>query len=292
MDRRLRVARAFAWLLVIGSIALGGTGSPPQQPSIRSGRYLVLAADFHVHSFPGDGGLLPWDIADEARRRGLDVIALTNHNSLWSWHLAERLARKRADIIVLPGIELTSAGYHMTSIGVGTPVPWRQPPVDAIAAVHAQGGVAIAAHPLSPRPSKWDDAAIDALDGFEAASSNDTLSEISPFTTRATARHPGIAAIGASDFHYFAPLGLSRTFLFVTERSAPAVLEAISSGRTVACDGRGETYGPPDLAPAVHEECRRAALSRPSGWRWIDGASTWAAWLGLAALVALGSREG
>jgi predicted metal-dependent phosphoesterase TrpH len=291
MDRRLRVARAIAWGLVIGSIALGGTSSPPERPSIRSGRHMVLAGDFHVHSFPGDGGLLPWDIADEARRRRLDVIALTNHNSLWSWRLAERLARRRDDVIVLPGIELTSAGYHMTSIGVRKPVPWRQPPVDAIAAVHAQGGVAIAAHPLSPRPSKWDDAAIDALDGFEAASSNDTLSEISPFTMRATARHPGAAAIGASDFHYFAPLGVSRTFLFVTERSAAAVLEAIRSGRTVACDGRGETYGPSELVPAVEEECRRAAMSGPSGWRWIDGVSTCAAWIGLAALVALGWRR-
>ena len=286
------MARALAWILLIAAIALGlGAGAAADRPARTVGPYTVLAADFHVHSFPGDGGLLPWDIADEARRRSLDVIALTNHNSMWSWRLAQRFAPFDRRLIVLPGVELTSAGYHMATVDVRAPVAWRQSAASAVAAVHAQGGIAIAAHPRSPRPSKYDDAAIDVLDGFEAASSNDTVAENAAFSRRAVIRRPTIAAIGSSDFHYFAPLGVSRTFVFAADRSAAAVLEAIRKGRTVACDGLGDTYGPAELAAAVAGECRRVAVASPEGWRRRDGLATAGAWVALVLLVLLGARE-
>jgi hypothetical protein len=296
--------RALAWILLITSIALGsGTSAGSGRVAPRVGPYTVLAADFHVHSFPGDGGLLPWDIVTEARRRGLDAIALTSHNNMWSWRLARRspipvprspIPVPRSpfpDVIVLPGVELTSAGYHMTTIDVQRPVAWRQSPAQAAAAAHAQGGIAIAAHPRSPHRSKWDDEAIDVIDGFEAASSNDSVAENAAFSRRALVRRPSLAAIGASDFHYFAPLGVSRTFVFVTERSAAGLLDAVRRGRTVACDGLGHTSGPAELASAVSDECRRAAIGDPIGWRWRDGVSTSAAWLSLLALVMIGARE-
>lgn len=288
----MTIGRALVWLVFIAAVALGAGEDPaPDRPARTVGQYTVLEGDFHVHSFPGDGGLLPWNIADEARRRGLDVIALTNHNSMWSWRLAQWFARSNGGVIVLPGVELTSAGFHIATAAVHAPVSWRQSPAQAVAEVHAQGGIAIAAHPASPRRSKWDDPAIDVLDGFEAASSNDMLAETAAFARRALIRRPTIASIGSSDFHYFAPLGVSRTFLFATERSAAGVLEAIRAGRTVACDGVGDTYGPAELASAVSADCRRLANSNPSDGRTRAVLSTTAAWLALAALVVLGMRE-
>jgi predicted metal-dependent phosphoesterase TrpH len=283
--------RLLLWIAVAACVALGTTGDMPPRAAIGYGSYAVLAGDFHVHSFPGDGGLTPWDLVAEAQRRRLDVIALTNHNNLWSWRLAGRLGLPPGGVIVLPGIELTSGGYHMTSIGVHAPVSWRQSPADAAAAVHAQGGLAIAAHPLGPRPTQWDDAAIDALDGFEAASSNDVLAAIAPFTTRAIARRPSLAPIGSSDFHYYTPLGVSRTFLFVTERSPAGVFEAIRSGRTVACDSQGDAYGSAPLVAAVAAECRAAATAEPAGWRTLDAVATAGTWLGVVGLVVLGVRD-
>jgi hypothetical protein len=41
----------------------------------------------------------------------------------------------------------------------------------------------------------------------------------------------------------------------------------------------------------VSDQCRRAAISDPIGWRWRDGVSTSAAWLAVVALVAIGARE-
>ena len=286
-------ARGFAWLLVLVSVALGTPLQPiPVRQPATDGGYTILTGDFHVHSFPGDGALTPWDLIVEARRRELDVIALTNHNNQYSWRLAQRLGADTDGVIVLPGIELTSAGYHMTAVDVRQAVGWQQSPAEAAAAIHAQGGIAIAAHPRSPERSRFDEAgALEALDGFEAASSNGAVSNTAAFTRRAMIRRPSLAAIGASDFHYFAPLGVCRTFLFVTERSRAGVLDAIRRGRTVACDGRGDTYGPAEFAAAASVECQRLAASPAAGRRWIDGVATCGAWLGLTALVALGARE-
>jgi hypothetical protein len=283
-------ARALAWSVLAGSIAIGGLASEPGARSGQtSGPYTILTADFHVHSFPGDGGLLPWDLAVEARRRGIDVIALTNHNAMMSWRLMQHLSPDPAGVIVLPGFELTSAGYHMAAVGLETIVTWRQLPAAAAAEVRAHGGVAIGAHPLAHRRSKWDDAAIDALDGIEAASAKDMVDDLAAFTRRAMARDPSLAPIGASDFHYFAPLGFCRTFVFVTERSAAGVLDAVRRGRTVACDPRGETYGSAELARVVSAECRRTAGAPPLERHRAETFATAGAWLGLVALIVVGS---
>ena len=174
---RLASPRAIAWLAVAAGLASSmNAEDPPIRPRVMKAGYVVLAADFHVHSFPGDGALPPWDLAVEARRRHLDAIALTNHNSTHSWRLSEWLfpgAGRAAGVLLLPGDELTSVGYHVAVVGVTAPIPWHQPAASAAAAIHAAGGVAIAAHPIAdPVKDSWpflDDAALAALDGVEVA---------------------------------------------------------------------------------------------------------------------------
>lgn len=46
--------------------------------------YRVLAADFHVHTFPFNWTTLaPWDIVLEAERQDLDAVAIAGHNHVW-----------------------------------------------------------------------------------------------------------------------------------------------------------------------------------------------------------------
>ena len=115
----------------------------------------------------------------------------------------------------------------------------------AIDEVHAQGGIAIAAHPTRDYSGGWDDEAIARLDGVEAAhpalaEGDDVERDFAGFVERARALNPGIAAIGSSDFHVHDRLGRCRTYVFAHERSAAAVIEAVRAGRTVAesADGR------------------------------------------------------
>lgn len=293
-------SRAIAWLVVLAGLALSMNAEPvPARPRLMKAGYVVLAADLHVHGFPGDGILPPWDLAAEARRRHLDAIALTNHNSTHAWHLAQWLwpgAGRAAGVLLLPGEELTGVGYHLAVVGVTSPVPWRQSAASAAAAVHAAGGVAIAAHPSKRSRPFLDDAALSVLDGVEVAhpmidGKDEWRGELLAFYDRATRLNPTIAAIGSSDFHHFAPLGLGRTYVLVREATQAGIVEAIRAGRTVACDGLGESIGPSELVAMLAEDCRRDARRPPAGASALDSFSTWLAWLGVVALVILGFQD-
>jgi hypothetical protein len=258
------------------------------------GEYTVLAGDFHVHGFPD--GILPGDAAREAARRRLDVIALTSHNSLRGWWMWTRLPSPAGTdaLIVLPGEELTSAGYHLALVGITRTVPWRQSMRQAAAAAHAQGAVAILAHPASdPFRERVTDDDLRAVDGVEIAHPEQELSSsarenLTHVYRRAAALDSGVAAIGSSDFHYFGPIGFCRTYLFVRERTAAGVLDAIRAARTVACDGRGDVSGPPELAGIVAARCHEEALAPPIGDTQTSRTGTFLVWAGLATLVLLG----
>jgi hypothetical protein len=286
-------------VVVLGGLMLSTTANSPEarQPVEKAG-YTVLAVDLHVHSFPGDGLLPPWDIAVEARRRRLDAVALTNHNSTLSWRLAQRLSAivPRTGAMLIPGEELTSSGYHLAVIGVITPLDWRQPAASAARAAHVAGGVAIGAHPGRWTWPAFDDAALLALDGIEVAHSSVHVSDesrrdLAAFYERALRVHPSIAAIGSTDFHHFAPLGLDRTYVFARPATQAGILAAIRAGRTVACGGQGEAEGPPELVAMTREDCLRNASAPPDGETPLSRAGTWLVWIGLVGLVLLGAEE-
>lgn len=292
--------RRLAGLVVLGGLALTlNAGSPENRRAAERAGYSVLAVDFHVHSFPGDGVLPPWDLAVEARRRHLDAIALTNHNSTHSWRLAQWLAGiipRGGAAMVIPGEELTSDGYHLAVIGVIAPIDWRQPAASAAAAAHAAGGVAIAAHPGRHTWRALNAAALAALDGVEVAHPSihvwdESRRDLAAFYARALAVHPTIAAIGSTDFHHLAPLGLERTYVFARPATEAGILDAIRAGRTVACDGRGEAYGPPELVAMTREDCRRDATAPPVGETPLERAGTWLVWLGVVGLVIIGAEK-
>ena len=239
----------------------------PGTLALRSGEYFVVAADFHVHSFPGDGTLPPWDLAHEARRRGLDAIALTNHNQMLSSRVATLMPEAARDVLLLPGEELTTARYHLALVGISQPVDWRLPLTAATDAVHRQGGAAIIAHPVRDFWPALDASAIDAVDAVEVAHpimfNPRYREELAAFYARAIVEHPGIAPIGSSDFHQLADVGQCRTYAFVTSRTVSGVVDAVRNHRTVACDAAGRTYGEPRLAAVVAAQCSAQARWRP-----------------------------
>jgi len=275
---------------------MGGlTNEPLARPLQQHEGYTVMAADFHVHSFPD--GLPPWEAAREARRRRLDAIALTSHNSMFSWHLwanAPWTPPAARGVVVMPGEELTSAGYHATIVGLATTIPWRQPLAASAAASHAQGAVAILAHPAGDALQRvLDDDGLRSLDGVEAAHpgiefGSKYRQEYRATYERSRALNPRVAAIGSSDFHYFGPIGACRTFVFVRAATTAGILEAVRAGRTVACDTRGDVFGPADLAPAVAFRCREEAAAPADGDTAASRAGTAMAFIGLLALVVFG----
>jgi predicted metal-dependent phosphoesterase TrpH len=285
------MSRVLAAVLCVVGLAFGSLSDEPQtQTPVRSGEFWILRGDFHVHAFPGDGSQTPWALRGEAVRAGLDVIAITNHNLVATGQLAQRIAAGSDGPMMIGGEEITNPQYHLIAVGLSRLVDANQPVVAAIAAIHAQNAVAIAAHP-TPSFKGWDDAAFAILDGTEvahpAADDGERREFVETFE-RARRLNSHVAPIGSSDIHITPEMGACRTFVFARERSIAGVLEAIRAGRTVAVDENGTLHGDPDLVARVREA---APPGRSDQYRTVRRLGVILTWLGLLGVLLIGTRR-
>jgi len=284
-----RAQRIALGLFVAGLI--GGSLVPldPLRQPTRVGEYWILAVDFHVHAFPGDGALAPWLLRDEAARAGLDAFVVSNHNRVSTARAARRLAGDSPGPLLIVGEEVTGRGFHITAAGIEERVDWTRGAVTAIRAIHAQGGAAIANHPSRDYWSGWTDDAVSMLDGYERAHPSmrrpANAADFAAFSARALRLKPGIAAIGSSDFHTGGHPGWCRTWVLARERSAAGVIAAVRDGRTVAVDMNGKVYGSPEAVRIVTASGLSAPGSQPpAAWQRLSVAAAWLGLLGLALL--------
>ena len=98
-----------------------------------------------------------------------------------------------------------------------------------------------------------------------------------------------LTAIGSSDYHFFSPLGITRTLVFAERNDGPAILDALKGGRTVVRDLEGRAYGDPALIAALEREPYEP---RPQDYGYrgagpLDRAARLLGWLGVLGLVVL-----
>jgi predicted metal-dependent phosphoesterase TrpH len=63
--------------------------------------------DFHIHTTGSDGNLTPKEVVELARKRGVDIISITDHNNTQGIDEAIK-SGKDCDITVIPGVELST----------------------------------------------------------------------------------------------------------------------------------------------------------------------------------------
>jgi len=160
------------------------------------------------------------------RKKGLDGLAFTDHDSLGALRELPFLPRFR-DFLVIPGIEVTSKHGHILGLGVRKPVPAGLSAEETVELIREQGGVAVAAHPfwLSGRPGVVHHARFDAIEAFNSRSY--FLSN--PLALR-YARKKGLPITAGSDGHAEEEVGLAYTE--VEAGKVEGVLEAIRKGET------------------------------------------------------------
>ncbi|WP_369056346.1 PHP domain-containing protein [Kineococcus terrestris] len=79
-----------------------------------------MRIDLHTHSNASDGTQPPADVVDSAARAGLDVVALTDHDTHAGWDDA-LAAGERLGVRVVPGVEISclrgGVSVHLLSYG-------------------------------------------------------------------------------------------------------------------------------------------------------------------------------
>lgn len=108
-------------------------------------------ADLHVHSLWSDGAQRP-DVIVRAAAGRVNVLALTDHDEVRGALEARRFARDHAHlgVDVVVGEEISTLNGHLIGLYLEELVPPRLPALETIRLIHAQGGLAVAAHPFHP----------------------------------------------------------------------------------------------------------------------------------------------
>jgi predicted metal-dependent phosphoesterase TrpH len=177
---------------------------------------MTLRADLHVHTTYSDNFSTPLQVLRTAARRGLDAVAITDHDTIEGALEAAVAAQSDPSLpTVIIGEEVSSSSGHILGLFLQQRVEPGLSAADTVAAIHAQGGLAIAAHPFwRVGISSLGTAFLDALplDGMEVANGAPV-----PSMQRANAlaaRHQsesGLSATGGSDAHHALAVGWSHT---------------------------------------------------------------------------------
>jgi hypothetical protein len=112
-----------------------------------------LAGDLHAHTVHSDGMLTVQELAVLAVGRGLDFLAVTDHNTV-SHHAELGAAAGRYGITLLPGQEVTTDGGHAGALGDVGWIDFRREPEDWLEATEAGGGLLSVNHPFAG-PVSW-----------------------------------------------------------------------------------------------------------------------------------------
>ena len=215
---------------------------------------------------------------------------MTGHNNVWVGKLGRWFSQHVGGPRVLVGEEIVAPTYHLLAVGIENNVSWKQSAASAIAEVHRQGGVAIAAHPLRPYWPAYDAGAMSRLDGAEvlhpvAYFIPGAYQELQEFYARSR-----LTAIGDSDYHGVGPMGLCRTFVFARDDSDNAILEALRSRHTVVYDRDGRAFGDPHLIELSQQDPQfRQLRSSPASAGFLATASRITGMLGLFGMFLLGA---
>lgn len=206
---------------------------------------MLSKADVHVHTrYSGFGQYKslkfpesisrPEDVVEIARRIGLKVLCITDHNSIKGGLLAREYAKRYDDIEVVVGSEIKTNEGEVIGLFLEEDVPSCLPAVEAIDKIRRQGGLVIAPHPFSQHVpalgTKVDELDIDALEVLNGG-------HLDGFANAAAKKHAESgrwAVVGGSDAHSLGQLGCSHTTFpgFTAEDFRRAILN-----RTTAAQG-------------------------------------------------------
>jgi predicted metal-dependent phosphoesterase TrpH len=171
-----------------------------------------LVAELHCHTVHSPDGLITYDgLVRTARRRGIDVVCITDHDTIDG--ALEFQARARTESgaphIVIGEERTLDDGSHLVGLFLRAPIAATRL-AEAAAEIHQQGGMVLMPHPFRRKdgllravaqPTSDELRGIDAFEIFNAKGSfgdNERARSLLPMT---------VGVFGGSDAHYESDMG-------------------------------------------------------------------------------------
>jgi len=168
--------------------------------------------DLHMHTFHSNCGVMkPKTVLKVAKKRGLNGIAITDHNTIKGGKLVKKL-NKDKDFEVIVGSEIYCDKAEILGYYLNKEIK-KGKVEEVVEQIHSQGGIAIIAHPYTyaiirkriqcdPKKIK-----VDGIEVFNARNvikkENDKALEL--------AKKNKLAQIGSSDAHFSYEIGRGYT---------------------------------------------------------------------------------
>ena len=222
-------------------------------------------ADLHIHTAGSDGLATAAQVFDWVERQtDLAVIAITDHDDLVPALRARELhARGDYRFDFIPGMEVTTIEGHLLALFVERRVPSFRSLPATLDAIHAQGGLAVVPHPMSPLTRSIGRHGITRIvarradglwfDGIELANSSPAGRIVAGRARALNAALFHIAPCGGSDAHYLPVIGSSCTTF--PGRTAADLRAAVETG----CSGCVAGKHPPLREIGVGNVARQSA---------------------------------
>ena len=205
-----------------------------------------LKANFHCHTTMSDGRLDPESVAGFYEYAGYDVLAITDHRTVTMLPATNHL-------LLLPGIEidykLPGQWVHVLGLGMSPAITglWNRfgTPQEGIDLIRKLGGLAVLAHPAWSMNTPEFMRSLTGLSGVEIWNSVSTLplngdrADSSSLLDVTWASGGELLPVFANDdsHQYQTEAGVAATMVQAKEKSIPAVMDALKSGRFYATTG-------------------------------------------------------
>ncbi len=203
---------------------------------------MKLKLDLHIHTYFSSDCKSPIEaIAERLEAMGFHGYAITDHDTTQG---IPEVLRKKGDLVVIPGVEISARGAHIVALDIQEPVPPHLDIGETVDLIQGQGATAVLAHPYGI-PRSWTsvrnarDAGFDAIEVANGAQIPYAL--VMRYNLR-MAEELQLPQTGGSDSHIPETVGRCYTIVDAKSKERDDVIRAIRLGRTEV-GGKGTSVG-------------------------------------------------
>ena len=198
----------------------------------------MLKLDLHIHSqYSEDGAGTPEIIIKSLQKKGIQGMAITDHNTVEGSLKALKVSPK--DFIVVPGVEISTAGGHIIALNIKENIPKGLSVVETVEKIIDLNGVPIVPHLYRTMSGIKEDKLkkivkkISAIEVFNSCSVSQTN-----LKTAKIAKTYKLGGTGGSDSHTPLYAGYGYTTVNTTDISIDTIISEINKKKTW---GEGKT---------------------------------------------------